>query len=166
MDDIIIRPINNVELNRVSSQIAESYKSAYKNMMSSVYLDTLTDEHWIPLLQNGISRGDTCLIAECGNRIVGSVVYGDSAAGPDGADLHAIYLSPRYIGMGVGHRLYSRMEETMQGQGYKCCTLEVLTDNHRAIRFYQAHGYIITDTFKVQENGMELECHVMKKQLN
>ncbi len=165
MDNIIFRTPTKNELNRVSAQIAESYKSAYRNMMSDSYLDSLTEEHWVPILQEEISKGDTCFIAEIDGQIVGSVVFGKSENEPDGADWYAIYLSPSYIGIGVGNQLYIEMEKIMRAHNYKSSTLEVLTENHRAIKFYLNHGYSVINTFIVQENGMELECHTMKKQL-
>jgi len=78
------------ELEKASVQIAESYKSAYRNMRSNVYLDSLDEYHWVSILQEALSRGDTCLIADAGGQMVGSVVYGKSGSEPDAADLDYI----------------------------------------------------------------------------
>lgn len=165
MENIVYRLATMDEIDVVSIQIAESYKTAYRNMMSDAYLDSLTGEHWVPILREGFDKGDTCIIAEADGRVVGAAIYGGSDREASSADLHAIYLSPQFVGIGVGHRLYSEVEASMRAQRYKCSILEVLVDNHRAVRFYLDHGYAIADTFVVQENGMELTCHIMKKEL-
>ena len=105
------------------------------------------------------------MILEINDQIMGTVVYGKSSIEPNGADLHAIYLSERCIGKGLGHQLYCIMEDTMRTQKYRSSLLEVLTNNHRAIKFYLYHGYSVINTFTVEENGMVLECHSMKKLL-
>lgn len=165
MDQYTIRAATTDDIAAVSAQIAESYKAAYRELMDSAYLDSLTVGHWVPILREGLTRGDTCLLLETDGQVAGSAVYGPSETAPDRADWHTIYLSPRFIGRGFGHKLYAHMEETMRGQGFRSVVLEVLTGNHRAIDFYQARGYAVTETFVVEENGMTLECHTMKKLL-
>ena len=166
MGGVIFRMPSADELGRVSAQIAESFKAAYAGMMTQSYLDSLPPDHWVPILQKGLAKGNTCIIAEEDGRVLGTVVYGKSESEPGGADWHAIYLSPQRIGQGLGHRLYAYMEETMRSQGFRRCTLEALTANHRAVKFYEDHGYALTGTFTVRENGMELECCTMKKQFS
>lgn len=153
------------DFQRVSAQIAKSYKATYQDTMDRAYLDSLNSDHWISILHDGYIRGDTCIILEINDQIMGSVVYGRSSIEPNGADWHAIYLSERCIGKGLGHQLYCKMEETMRTQKYRSSMLEVLTNNHRAIQFYLSHGYSVTNTFIVEENGMVLECYSMKKML-
>lgn len=164
MNQIDFRNPTPDEFPLVSKQLAESYRNAYRGMMRQDYLNSLEDTHWVPILQEGASQGDICLIAEENGHILGTVVYGPSPKDASTADWHAIYIAPDRIGQGLGRQLYAAMEEeNMRNQGFTSCMLEVLTDNHRAIRFYQNHGFVTTDTFTVKENGMTLRCHSMTK---
>ena len=165
MDDIIFRSPMINELSQVSAQIAESYKATYKNMMSDSYLDLLSADNWVPILQKSLLRGDICIIAEVNGKIAGSAVFGKNKNKAGEASWHAIYLLPHFIGKGIGHRLCAEVEAAMKAQQFTCSTLEVLTENHRAIKFYVSHGYSVANTFFVEENNMTLECYTMKKQL-
>lgn len=163
MNQIVLRNPDPEEFPLVSKQLAESYRAAYRGMMRQDYLASLNDGHWVSILQQGVSRGDTCLIAEQNGEILGTVVYGPSPENAKTADWHAIYIAPDQIGQGLGQKLYAAMEDNMRNQGFTSCVLEVLTDNQRAIRFYQDRSFAITDTFTVEENGMTLHCHTMVK---
>lgn len=164
MKDMIIREPQEDELHLVSVQIAESYKRAYRDIMDPDYLSSLADDHWVPILQESIQRGDGILIAEQSGEIVGSAVYGKKEDKPELADLRAIYLLPGLLGKGLGHLLFTAAENAMRRRGFEGCTLEVLTANKRAVDFYNSHGYEVTDTFTVEENNRALPCHRMKKE--
>lgn len=154
------------EIEKISEQMTVSYTSAYKGQMHQKYLSSLPANHWVPILHESIQNGDTCLIAEQDGRIVGSTVFGIVNEGEETyAEWHAFYLLPQYIGHGIGHSFYQKIEEEMMKQGCKFCVLEVLSTNERAIRFYLSHGFIKTNAFTVQENGMALSCDKMTKNL-
>lgn len=164
--DLHFRFPSSEEFGRVSEQIALSYVSAYRGFMDDSYLDSLGADHWCSILYDSIGRGDTCIVAECGESIVGSTVFG-IVEGVDGlcAEWHAFYLLQEYVGRGIGHLFYRWIEEDMIKQGCKTCVLEVLSDNERAIRFYLSHGFVKVDGFTVVENGMSLRCDKMFKRL-
>jgi len=153
------------EFEKVSEQIKISYTSAYKGLMDRKYLACLEANHWVLILHESIGKGDTCLVAEYGGKIIGSTVFSIINKRRDDAyaEWHAFYLLPEYIGLGIGHSFYQRIEEEMMKQGCKFCTLDVLSSNIRAVKFYLSHGYAKTDTFTVQENGMTLSCDKMNK---
>jgi len=162
--DIKYRVPTSDEMEKVSEQIMISYTSAYKGLMDKEYLSSLEANHWIPILQESVHKGDTCLIAECGEKIVGSTVFSIIKGEKDTyAEWHAFYLLPQYIGIGVGHSFYQRIEKDMIKQGCEFCILEVLSPNTRAIQFYLSHGFTKIETFTVQEYGMTLLCDKMKK---
>lgn len=144
-----------------------SYISAYKGLMDNKYLSTLEANHWVPILQESGLKGDICLIAESDGKIVGSTVFSVVHDGENTyTEWHAFYLLPQYIGLGIGHSFFQKIEAEMIVRGCECCILEVLAANKRAIQFYLSHGFIRTETFEVEENGMTLTCDKMKKTLN
>ncbi|MDF2885772.1 MAG: GCN5-related N-acetyltransferase [Lacrimispora sp.] len=152
------------DLKKVSEQIMLSYVSAYEGLMDHEYLSTLKADHWESVLQESIQNGDTCLIAEYNGIIIGSTVFGTVSAGDEiYAQWHAFYLLPQYIGIGIGHSFYQKIEEEMIRQKCKRCILEVLSSNKRAIKFYISHGFAKSELFDVEENDMILLCNKMTK---
>ncbi len=162
--DIKYRVPESDEIKKVSEQIMISYSAAYKGLMDKEYLASLKADHWIPILQESMLKGDTCLIAEYGEKIIGSTVFSVMHEEKDNyAEWHAFYLLPQYIGLGIGHAFIERIEKDMLKQGCKFCILEVLSSNTRAIQFYLSHGFTKTESFIIQENGMILSCDKMMK---
>lgn len=152
------------EMEKLSEQIMVSYVSAYKGLMKDKYLSSLKEGHWVPILQESVQSGDTCLIAELDGVIIGSTVFGTADDGNERfAQWHAFYLLPQYIGLGIGHLFYQKIEVEMMMQGCKYCVLEVLSSNDRAIQFYLSHGYHKTEVYEIQENDMTLSCDKMTK---
>ncbi len=141
-----------------------SYVSTYEGLMNHEFLSTLKADHWEPILQESIQNGDTCHIAEYDGNIIGSTVFGTAMVeGKTYAHWHAFYLLPQYIGIGVGHLFYQKIEEEMVHQKCIRCTLEVLSSNDRAVKFYINHGFKKSKTFEVEENDMILLCDKMTK---
>lgn len=162
--DIQYHMLSPEEIDKVSEQIAISYTSAYKGLMDAAYLDSIAVHDWSPVLKNSMCNGDTCIVATYDETIIGSTVFGTSN-GEDGkyAEWHAFYLLPQYVGRGIGHLFYQEVEKEIIKQECQSCTLEVLSANKRAIRFYRSHGFEKTETFIVEENGMSLSCDKMVK---
>lgn len=154
------------DMEKVSAQIAVSYVSAYKGLMDETYLSSLKTDHWVPILQESVKAGDTCLIAESAGLMIGSSVFGTAYDGNERfAQWHAFYLLPEYIVFGIGHWFFEKLEREMIMMGCKYCILEVLSSNSRAIKFYLSHGFHKLETFDIEENGMTLTCDKMRKNL-
>jgi len=164
--DIHYHRLSLEEVDRASEQITISYTSAYKGLMDSAYLKSISKHHWSPILQNSICNGDTCIIATYNEIIIGSSVFGTTTT-EEGkcAEWHAFYLLPQYAGRGIGHPFYQIIEKEMIKQGCQSCALEVLSSNKRAIRFYLSHGFEKIQVFEVEEYGMILSCDKMIKKL-
>ncbi len=79
-------------------------------------------------------------------------------------NLKAFYLLPDKIGQGFGHAFFNGIEAELKAQGFSECVLDVLENNKRAIRFYEAHGFICTDSEVVATLGNhEYVCKVYEK---
>ena len=150
---------------KISRQVTESYRSAYRGLMTDKYLNSMPDDYWVERLSDSFSRGDICMTVEKDGRIVGTAVFGEARTylRKNTAELYAIYLSPEYVGCGIGHKLYCEIERVMRERGYRQCVLEVLTGNRRAVEFYLSHGFTSKGVFVVEENGMMLPCCTMEK---
>lgn len=57
------------------------------------------------------------------------------------AEVWAIYVSASAWSTGVGRLLWQRTRELMLVQDFKSCSLWVLAQNERAIKFYHSAGF-------------------------
>jgi ribosomal protein S18 acetylase RimI-like enzyme len=103
----------------------------------------------------GLQKHPTTLIflAFDGNRPVGAAIcfigFSTFAAKPL-VNIHDFVVLPASRGKGVGRRLLDAVEGRAREHG--CCklTLEVMDNNHRALRMYQAAGFV---RYALQEEG-------------
>ena len=161
--DIKYRRLKWNEIEEMSKQLKISYTHAYRNLMDSKYLDSITDKHWIPYLEKSMKTGETCLVAEYHQKIIGSTVFTTVIENDVFARWHAFYLLPEFIGQGIGHNFYKKIEKEMKEQGCQYCLLEVLSNNQKAKHFYTIHGYKKIRSFTVKENGVSFHCDEMLK---
>lgn len=157
------------DIHAISRLFAESWKYAYRDIVSKDYLDALPDEHWIVFLQTGLSEHTiNCLVAEEDGKMIGASVTRKSLIEqfPDDGEIVCFYLLPGQIGKGVGHILFMSVDNLLRESGYTHCVLDVLADNHRAKCFYKKHGFEQTDLIaKATLGNQELACNTMRKVL-
>ena len=61
-------------------------------------------------------------------------------------DLLSICILPEYRGAGVSGKLMSTFLDVMKSKGKRLCLLSVLSDNDRAITYYEKNGFILYRT--------------------
>lgn len=61
-------------------------------------------------------------------------------------DLLSICILPEYRGVGVSGKLMSAFLDAMKSKGKRLCLLSVLSDNDRAISYYEKNGFILYRT--------------------
>jgi ribosomal protein S18 acetylase RimI-like enzyme len=96
---------------------------------------------------------------------VGVGIYGKSSIEffPEDGEIHTIYLSEPYTGIGIGHMLFVTMEDTLYEAGYEALSLYVLSQNEHAVNFYLDHGYQIAVTDEENFGGKFYQVYVMRK---
>lgn len=95
----------------------------------------------------GSRRGDNCLVAEAGGRIVGAVwtrIMDDYGHVDDDTPSFAISLYREYRGQGIGTGLMREMLSLLRSQGFKRASLAVQKANY-AVRLYEKVGFSVTD---------------------
>lgn len=95
----------------------------------------------------GSRRGDNCLVAEAGGRIVGAVwtrIMDDYGHVDDDTPSFAISLYREYRGQGIGTGLMQEMLSLLRSQGFKRASLAVQKANY-AVRLYEKVGFSVTD---------------------
>ena len=123
-----------------------SWQSAYKSIMPAEYLASLSvegrEESWKTCIVAGTPK---LLVAKTNDAIRGWLSFGacrDEDSTPSGAEVWALYVSPESWSTGTGRTLWVRARELMLEQGFKSCSLWVFPQNSRAIKFYQAAGFV------------------------
>ena len=61
-------------------------------------------------------------------------------------DLLSICMLPDYRGVGVSGKLMDAFLDAMKSKGRKLCLLSVLSNNDRAISYYEKNGFILYRT--------------------
>jgi len=160
-----IRPAKREELRAIAAFLNASWRAAYQSILDPEYLTTLDDEEryqrWLEHYDNG-ARPVLLLEQDV---LLGVCSFGPSQTPgyPDDGEVAAIYIREDAIGRGYGHALLLHAEEALRAQGYAHLVLDVLSKNERAIKFYQAHGYIKTGERNFTRAGKDYPLDVMRK---
>ena len=95
----------------------------------------------------GTRKGDNCLVAELGCRVIGSVwtrIMDDYGHVDDETPSCAVSLYKEYRGQGIGSQLMMKMLDLLRQQGYKKVSLSVQKANY-AVKMYKKAGFITVD---------------------
>ena len=93
----------------------------------------------------GTRKGDNCLVAESGGRVVGAVwtrIMNDYGHVDDATPSFAISLLREYRNQGIGTQLMVEMLERLKQQGYERASLAVQKANY-AVRMYRDVGFTV-----------------------
>lgn len=136
----------------VAALHTQSWQSAYRELLPDRYLDeTVPGEHrmrWRSLLGAPPADGDAALerpegvvrLAERDGRLLGfASVWFNYKPGYD-AYMDNLHVRPDLRGGGIGGRLLRDAANQTAAAGYKSLSLEVLSGNQAAIRFYEKLG--------------------------
>jgi ribosomal protein S18 acetylase RimI-like enzyme len=89
---------------------------------------------------------DLFLVAECDNKIIGSVIGGYD--GRRGLIYH-LAVHESFRGHGIGSRLMDEVEARLRSKGCLKCYLLVTNDNPEAEIYYQNRGWYHMDTVRL-----------------
>ena len=98
----------------------------------------------------GTRKGDNCLVAELGGRVVGSVwtrIMDDYGHVDDETPSCAVSLYKEYRGQGIGSQLMMKMLDLLRQQGYKKVSLSVQKANY-AVKMYEKSGFKTVDEMR------------------
>ena len=95
----------------------------------------------------GSRKGDNCLVADIGGKVVGAVwtrIMNDYGHVDDDTPSFAISLYKEYRGQGIGTRMMKEMLALLKEKGYKKTSLAVQKANY-AVKMYQNVGFNTVD---------------------
>lgn len=95
----------------------------------------------------GTRKGDNCLVADFGGKVIGVVwtrIMDDYGHVDDETLSFAISLYKEYHGQGIGSQLMVKMLELLKWQGYERVPLEVQKENY-AVKMYKNVGFKTVD---------------------
>lgn len=95
----------------------------------------------------GTRKGDNCLAADLGGKVVGAVwtrIMDDYGHVDDETPSFAIAVHEEYRGQGIGTQLMVKMLELLKGQGYERASLAVQKANY-AVKMYKDIGFKTVD---------------------
>ena len=126
-----------------------SWQTAYKDLLPADYLASLSAEQREKWWRECISAGTPqLLVAKDNDSIVGWINFGksrDDDAPESRAEIWALYAAPTSFSTGIGRMLWLCALEQLTMQGFTSCSLWVIAENSRAIRFYRKAGFVRDD---------------------
>ena len=120
--------------------IPEGVEAPEKDIIEKPELRVYTDDF-------GSRKGDHCLVADFGGKVVGAVwtrIMDDYGHVDDETPSFAISLYKEYRGQGIGSQLMVKMLELLKWQGYEMASLAVQKANY-AVKMYENVGFKTVD---------------------
>ena len=132
----------------------ETWRAAYAGLLPDDAVARFdvagNQERWRGWLGASPRPRSATFVVEDAGEVVGFAGVGPCRETPGDGELYTIYLHPSRWGSGIGRALLKRAEESLHVSGFRSAILYVLEGNDRAIRFYEAAGWV-QDGSKVDE---------------
>lgn len=136
---------------------SESWKVAYKGIVSDSILERMTIENSEKRFFDAISSGiEKNIVAEKDDKIVGFTCIGkcrDNDVDQSYGEVWGIYLLPSCWREGIGTKLLLHDLSYLKNEGYKKVTLWVFEENRNARLFYEKFGFEFDGTKKEYNFG-------------
>ncbi len=68
--------------------------------------------------------------------------------------IDAICVDEAYRSLGIGESLLEKTTDKARQEGYSLLSLIVFSDNHRAIKFYQSHGFVTIRHVELEQHSL------------
>lgn len=152
MSNIIIRKATNEDAVGFVDLVTYVWRDAYKEILpEEVFLDMENRrEKRIEKFSDRYYCGDDriCLMAFDNSKVVG-IMFGRLVSGypnfQEYSDLEALYIDPKYQGMGIGSRLKNEFISWAKEKGSSKFVIGVFKDNKKARSIYEAWGGILSE---------------------
>ncbi|MEO7152050.1 MAG: GNAT family N-acetyltransferase [Burkholderiaceae bacterium] len=133
-----------------------SWRQAYDGLIPAAHLAALSVERRTAMWQAALAAGHPVVRVGRDARgvdgapdVVGFVAYGrsrDPDAPPGGAEVWSLYLDPSAWSQGIGRALWTAARDDLAASACRDVSLWAIDGNRRAIRFYEAAGFVAEPT--------------------
>ena len=123
----------------------DSWREAYRTILPADYLAALSVEKrhafWTQFIAEG--RSELWLVKADGvtQAWINFGKSRDDDLDATDAEIWALYVAPPFWSKGIGLQLWLKAKDCMRNQGFSSCSLWVLSENVRAVRFYEMVGF-------------------------
>ncbi len=149
--------------NAVAQIIIDTWKDAYKGIVSQCFLDSLTTEKHEALLAQQIAQSTQIIyvLESEQNTIQGMISGGVDRSEKYDCEIVAIYIGRDYQKFGFGKRLFSACVNVFRAQGYKTMVIWTFASN-KDRAFYDKMGGVVAEhkTYPIGNEDLPLVGYV------
>jgi ribosomal protein S18 acetylase RimI-like enzyme len=149
---MFVRTASERDLAAVRELLVETWHATYDDLYGRQRVTEITDEwHSIPLLRSNLEQPRSEFLVADDGKTLGGVAY--AIASDDGKTvmLKRLYVRPAFQRSGIGKALLAEIEESFPEAN--TLRLEVAVDNHPAVAFYRANGFVISASSEADSSG-------------
>lgn len=140
----MIRTANLIDIKQIADIKISCWKEAYKDIIDSNYLNSMTLESQINNYANNYNLNNI-VVAESDGRIIGFCRFCSVDDLNCDCEIREIYVEPTLKRTGIGGTLFDYTKSLLKSKGHKKLAVGVFTDNNDARRFYEKMGGKISD---------------------
>jgi GNAT superfamily N-acetyltransferase len=145
---IEVREARPEDAEAIAAVNAAGWRSAYKGIVDANRLAGIPIKAWAREIRWNLehpAEGSFSLVAELDGKFAGSIFVvtpaRDGDLTPDAAELVSVYVDPTLWEQGVGTALLTKACDRTADQGFSEMSLWTLTQNQRALSFYEHRGW-------------------------
>jgi ribosomal protein S18 acetylase RimI-like enzyme len=153
-----VRPAAPADVRAIAEIHVAAWRAAYRGLIPDSYLAELTVEKRVELWRRRLSQADaaTVVVAQDRDRVAGFCLFGstrdaDGKGRPVG-EIIALNVAPEHWRRGYGRVLCEFALREAPRRGWSLMTLWILKGNERAMRFYEALGFALDGTERIDEH--------------
>lgn len=163
-----VRPAAPTDAGAIAELHVAAWRAAYRGLIPDAYLDGLTVEKRLDLWQRRLSepRSTCLLVAEQHKSVAGFCLYGPTRD-EDGKDkpigeIIALNVRPDSWRRGFGRTLCQYALGDAPQRGWTAMTLWILKGNERAGRFYEALGFFLDGTERLDQHVTDAPIYELR----
>ena len=144
---ITIRHARDGDATDIANVHDSAWRDAYRGVIPGRELERMVARrgpNWwqAAIRHSSLRNGSRLLVLDFDDSIGGYVSYGRNRvpALPYQSEVFELYLAPEFQGMGFGRRLFTNARRDLSENGYGSTLVWALSDNERAVAFYQHLG--------------------------
>lgn len=150
-DDYIIRKNIYEDQEQMAAIKVNGWKNAYDKIISSTYLKSLDCNKQTKRYQESFEEyKDLVFVAVKGDEVLGYSCFNPIPVEEFDSELVSLYIKPNEIGKGIGTSLFLETCKQLKALGRKNMVVWCLSDNEKAIKFYEKLGGTVVKNKKAK----------------